>query len=782
MGHPKPLTGAPRRNDAEGAIDVSYRGAANQQEYDDELAGDGFVEYWNLILRHRGTILLTAVLGALAGFLYTLPQTPIYQASTTIEAQGLNENFLNMKDYNPTTSSGSQYDSSVDLRTQVKLMQSKSLIDRVAAKLKKNGAPEVSVPTDRLSEWKKALGFSGATAAGPRGAQPYKLPILDLTVKATGTTRIIEVTCDSPDPKLAADYANTLVNEFIDQSMEERWKTTERTGQWLTRQLEDLKIKLEKSEDELQAYASTAGLQFTGGDGSKESGKENVADEKLRQLQSEMLKAQSERVAAQSKYEMAASSPVDSLPQALEASALGDYQAKLTGLRQQLAEISTTLTPEHYKVKKVQAQIAELEAATGKERTNLVTRIRNEFEAAERRERLIAAEYAVQAKVVNEQAGKTIHYGILKREVDTNRQVYEGILQKVKESGVASAMRASIYRVVDAAETPAAPYKPNPVRSSLMGAFGGVLLGIGFVLMRERADRRLQQPGELALYLNLPELGVIPSEKVGLSKRLHGKSPAPGLNGNGWNGNGNGNGHGSLDLATWKRKPSLLAESFRLTLASILFSGQNGDRPQVIAITSAGPSEGKSTVVSNLAVVLAEINRRVLVIDADMRRPRLHAIFGVSNDDGLSELLNEKTAIVGRPIPASVRETEAPGLYLLPSGQIANNASNLLYSPRLDELIAVCRQEFDTILIDTPPLLHLADARVLGRHCDTMILVARAGQTTRDAAIAARKKLQEDGTPILGTILNDWNPDSNGFGYGNKYYDGYSKYYRAEKE
>jgi len=238
------------------------------------------------------------------------------------------------------------------------------------------------------------------------------------------------------------------------------------------------------------------------------------------------------------------------------------------------------------------------------------------------------------------------------------------------------------------------------------------------------------------------------------------------------------NNSNSVALATLKRKPSMLAESFQNALTSILFSAHHGERPRMMAVTSAGPSEGKSTVVSNLAIALAQINQRVLIVDADMRRPRVHQIFGVSNEIGLSTLLNERSAVRARPQSAYFVETEVPGLVVLPSGPIATNASNLLYSPRLAELLGALRSEFDSILIDTPPMLHLADARVLGQHCDSVILVVRAGRTTRDAALAALKKLEQDGTSVLGTILNDWDPTGGAVGYGGTYYRGYSKYYR----
>jgi polysaccharide biosynthesis transport protein len=752
--------------------EVIYRDAAPLTQVDDMGSGSGLAEYWRVVARHRGTVLLLLILGALAGFLYTVPQTPIYRAHATIEVQGLNENFLDMKNFSPNATVST--DPTADILTQVKLLESQSLRERTNAKLTADqpaGALDAYF-TDRLAAWKAAL------RVRPSERMPWSAAVQmaakSLTVRASGTTRIIDVAAESPSPNLASSFANTLVKEFIEQDLEGRLTTSERTSQWLTQQLDDLKIKLEKSEDGLQEYASAAGLQMTTST-TKDGATENAADQKLNQLQTEMLNAQAARVTAQSRYELISSAPIDSLPQVVDDVGLREYQTRQADLQRQLAELGVSLTPENPKVEKVQEQINEVQNALSKERTNIVGRIKNDYEAADRRERLLADEYGGQLKLVNDQAGKTIHYDILKREADTNRQIYEAMLQRVKEAGIASALRASNYRVVDPAKPPRDPYKPNLPQSATVGSLGGLVVGILFVLVRERADRSLQQPGDAPRYLSIPELGVIPSDRLRSAVRIYGvRSPAKAI----------ASSNGSLAdvaLATHKRKPSILAESFHDTLTSILFSGQNGNRPQVIALCSASPGEGKTTVASNLAAALADINLKVLVIDADIRRPRLHQIFGVSNNEGLSTLLKDNAPVVGPLTPPLVVETEVCGLRFMPSGPAKSNPANLFYSPRLEELIRAVRGEYDYILFDTPPMLQLADARILSQHCDTAILVFRAGKTTRDAARAALLRFKQDGTPVLGTILNDWQPGLNGYGFDAKYYDRYAKYYNVKK-
>jgi capsular exopolysaccharide synthesis family protein len=231
-----------------------------------------------------------------------------------------------------------------------------------------------------------------------------------------------------------------------------------------------------------------------------------------------------------------------------------------------------------------------------------------------------------------------------------------------------------------------------------------------------------------------------------------------------------------VELITWARKPSMLSEAFRTTLTSFLFSARNGDRPRIVVLTSANPSEGKTTVTVNLAIALAEISQRVLLIDADMRRPRVHEILELGSGPGLAELLREKEPIAAGTLDKYIRPTQIPGLSALRSGRSGGAVSNLLYSPRLQELLEKLRHDFDTVLIDTPPVLHISDARVLGRLADAVILVLKAGQTTRDSLLTAKQRFMEDGTLVMGTILNHWNPKQSGYGY--KHYDGY--YYPAK--
>ncbi len=729
-------------------------------EQERPTANGGETNYWKVFRRRKLSIIAAALAGLAAAVLVTLPQTPEYRAKMVLEIQPINDNFLNMRDVNPVAP-GMQFSPEYEMQTDVKVLTNTALIDRVVRKLNVDSRPLLASGAHRAEALKKLLHLP------VRERQPLAKRILSdaesaLNVRALTNTRLIEVTYDSTDPQFAADFANALGQEFIEQNLEARWQTTQHTEDWLNRQMQELRVKLTKSEDQLQSYARASGLLFT-------DEKDNVADEKLKQLQTAYSEAQADRVAKQSRYELAASASADSVPEVLDDKTLQSYQVKLTDLRREMAELSSTMTPAHPRVEKVKAQIEALETASNKERGDILRRIRNEYEAARRRERLLADEYDGHVRLMSAQAAKVSHYNLLRREVDSTRQLYESLLQRVKEAGVASALRASNVRIVEPASPPTAPYRPKLPLNAAFGLVGGLAAGFGLAIMRERSARSILEPGDAQQFLNVCELGVIPSFDTEKSlHRILSPAPKPGkvltlLPGS--------------DPVTAKaaRGASVLADSFQATLTSILFSGENGARPGVLVISSANPGEGKTTVACNLAVALAGINLRVLLIDGDFRKPKIHTMFDVENTAGFADVLADQSTVL---LDSAIRRTNVTNLHVLPSGPASS--PNTLYSPRLAEMIQAARDQFDIVLIDTPPMLQMPDARVLGRYADGVVLVVRSDQTTQDAAVLACERFLDDGTRVLGAILNDWNPKRSNFYAYTESYDRYTHYYRKE--
>jgi capsular exopolysaccharide synthesis family protein len=731
-----------RRSKAAAAY-AGYAEAADFRDYQHESESGGLVENWRTLCRYKVSVICITLFGAVAGVLLTLPQTPVYRARAALEVQNINDNFLNMREVSPV----SDGDSSAvinEIQTQMRLLESKSLLSRAVAKSMGHTDDEVKVGNGGSAVRRKAVQVPEPIAVDESVVEEAATA---LKVRASGQTRVIEITYDSPDRYFAASLVNTLVAEFIDSSLEARLKTSENISEALSRQLKNLRIKLEKSEDALQSYARDTGLMFT-------SEKINVSEEKLRQVLGELSKTQAERIMAQSRWEITKTSLPEALPDVINDASLRSLQDKLTELRRQQAELTTIYTENHNRVRQLEAQITLLEAALRKQRSAIVDRLRNDYETALQREQLVTTEYASQARLVTDEGEKSIKYSILKREVDSNREIYETILQRVKEASIASALRASNIRIIDRAEPPVRPDKPNLPLNGALGLFSGLCIGMASAIIRGRADRSLQAPGELSVR----ELQVIPTAPkrpwwlydAADYETGRARFPSKRL---------------SEELVTWHSKSSPIAESFRSLLTSILFSSDNGDSPRVLVLTSPGPSEGKTTVASNLAVTLAQINRKVLIIDGDFRRPRMHELFDLPNQSGFSSLLDDPDL----RSPWLVQETRISGLFVLTSGPLIEKSSDLLYSENLSALLARFKTEFDAIVIDTPPMLQMPEARVLGRLADAVILITRAGFTTREAAAAATHRLTEDNTRILGTVLNDWNPKANRYSYVHKH-------------
>ncbi len=705
----------------------------------------GVLDYWNLIRRRKWLVTFLVLVGTVIGALLTLSQTPLYRARTSLEIQSSDDVAAQagMEGRERVTLSETAMQSY--LQTQVVILESRTFKKRVTTKLTKD-KPHAFYTMDSLSGWQQVFGINAEDP--PERKVQSGFPPLEVEVRVVPNTRIIEIAVDSPDPAFSADFANGMANEFLGYNLEARWDASKRTTDWLTGQLETFRSALKVSEDRLQEYRRQSGL--TTNDGEERS----LEEEKLRQIQEELSHAEGARIAGQSFYDLAQSTSIDTLPEVADNPRLSQYATNIADLRRQLAQLSADFTPTHPNVQAVLAQIKVVEATMESERKNVLARIGNQFEAARRREDALNRAYQAQLGVVSNQASKMANYSLLKREVDTNRSLYDTLLGKMKEAGITAAASSSDSRIVDTATAPTRPYKPSIYLNTAAGFLLGFFLSVGVVLLRDQLDATYRAPGESIVHLQLPELGVIPSEKAAAAlegnRRLFGFAKSTGGEVIGVRPKGK---DGRIELATWKDAPSILAESFRNVMTSILRTPRTTDKGRLLLVTSACRHDGKTTSVANLAIALAEIGQKVLVIDADMRRPRLHDLFEVPLSPGLSDCLVDSDHGTETQ---RIAHTQVEGLDLLPAGRPPGNISRLLHSPRVIEMLDRLQKEYDVILIDTPPLLSMPDARVLGLVTESTILVVRAGKTPRDLALAAKHRLMEDGIPLLGSILVAW--------------------------
>jgi polysaccharide biosynthesis transport protein len=708
------------------------------------------VNYAALLRRHRFAIAVIIGSVLVLSVLYTVVAPKSYKTEAILEVNGQNEQFMNTKDVEQNSSavSGDGY-----IETQTKLMKSPPVIQRTAQIL---GPKVPAALANKQGLVGKIQGLFGkAPEASPEQGEAIVAGILGgAKVKVDGGSDLLTVDLTGPDPELIADAANELTQQFILQAQELRGFNATNTNKFLTTQLSDARKKLQDSENALQDYARQANIVIPN------ESQESVAADKLRQIQSDLAKAESDVAESRAQVETARTNPTENLPQVQDDPTLRDQQARLADLRRQRADLSVTLTPANYKIQQLDAQIAALEQQSAHERVNVVKKLGVQNSEINRRKQLLAAAYQAQLGVVSDQSVKEVRYNILKKEVDANRDIYQSMLQRVKQATIVSALKSSDVRVVSPALPPGSAYRPSIVLNLGLGLLLGLVFATCYILLAERSDASLRTPGQSVRHLNVPELAVIPSARIGNSERI--PLTLRNLNGAAAAAVAPDSKNGLLSITSasvdkemvqWCQDETMMADAYRSAITSILLSRVNGISPRVILITSPRPKAGKTTTVANLGISLAEIGRRVLLVDGDLRRPRLGKLFGLQFATGLSDaLLDEGTGNI--TLDSVIRPSTVPGLYVLPGGSEPANISKLLHSTHLDNLMERARAEYDFVLIDTPPMMGMADARLLSRNADGVILICRSGETSPEQLTEAKERLAEDGTPVIGTILN----------------------------
>ena len=706
----------------------------------------GLRKYRVLLRRYILLGVTLLLLGAAAGVASVVFSSPIYRVRTLLEVQGINEAWLR-NSFEQSTS----YDSTqTNVQTQITLLRQGPFLRRVNERLSAETVPPPPVQSDFFSRLRSHI---RKDAGDPMIVMREGLEsaFQSFDARPVNGTRLIELTCDSTNPQMASQFINTMASEFMDETMRSRSQSSQKTSEWLTGQIEETKIKLQEAEQRLQDSVQRSGNLFVAEDGT-------LDDSKLKQLRDELSTIQKDRIDKQATYEGAAKSSPEALPGLLRDENLHTLQRQITDLQRQKADLEITLTPSHPKVQQLDAQLATLSESLERETKSGLARLKSDLEAARRRESLLSSAYSGQLQRVSSVAGKSAEHNALKREVETLRQMYQGLLMQSNQAGLTGSVPVNPIRLVEVTSPPLEPYRPRPVLNISFGMIAALFLTGGIAFMREKMDRSVRNPQTTQFLFNVPQLGVIPSamalEQVSLWARLRRSVPQLQLNG----GSRASGTESEKALAAWADSPSFIAESFRATLASVMREPAGRKKPRMLLVTSPGPGEGKTTIASNLAMALAETGRKVLLIDADFRRPRLHKIFALSNSRGFIDLLSEHSPLTDDAIAGTLMATAVPGLTVLVNRTLPSGAHKVLYSPRLRGVLERVRQGFDIVLLDTPPLLHFVDTRLIAPWSDGLILVLRAGATDRENALEACERIREDGLNLLGTVLNDWNP------------------------
>lgn len=559
-----------------------------------------------------------------------------------------------------------------------------------------------------------------------------------LTIAPQEGSRLVRISFDSSDPKRASNVVNSVLKNYLQLRLED----TDRTAVWLTKQREDARTKLDASQRKLQDYVQQHGLQVL------ETGQgetENLVNDRLKQLHAQLIDAQAQRYQQQSAYEQASrQAQTGGSSAGITNRVTEDLSVKLADLERDAAGLSATFHEDYPHLQEVRKQIKAVQAALAEETQQQVTRSERDYEAAMRKESLIQTALARQQQTAQALEGSSAGYASLKRELTTDQQLYEALDQKLKEVSISGALKATNAGVLDFAQPPRDPYQSPLTLNLALGIVLGVIGGVGGALMRNSGDNRVHRVEDVDGFLGVRAVGVIPH--VPMAAMTQSLSGPAGRRGDAtmWNGAKTGS-RRWFPIGRGHEHRSVLADAFAALRSAVIFN-HDSSKVQSLLITSPCVGDGKTTVSVNLALSLARLGNRVLLIDADMRHPSVHDALGLTVDGGLGRYLSGHGEW-WEPVHADV----FPNFSVMPAGFEDAEPADLLASARMRQLLDEAGKAYDHIVIDSPPLLpHLADSRILAELADGVLLTVRGGSTQRDVAMRAVSQLNR----VLGIVVN----------------------------
>jgi capsular exopolysaccharide synthesis family protein len=720
-------------------------------------------ELWRIAVKYRRKIALFAAIVLVTVATATLIRLPVYRATAVMELTPEQENVVQFQNVQAAA-----LDDHTFQQTQIRILRSRAIAAAVIERLDLGSDPAFNgelrqrdliagsrelvnlVATPIVSSLKRLLhgaetrdettrdlttAADSDTEAVPRALVNRLLA--GLTVTPVRSSNLVEVSFESFDPELAAQVANAVVEEYLKFSAKksfERWVGAE---SYLQEEIADLQAQLETSEKELYDFARTNQVVDL-------EDRNNIIATRLTELNADLAEIKGERIAAESLYQQLREGKAESFPAVLQNEEIASLTGQLAGLRSEYARLSQTYTDAYPKLQELKSQIATVQATREEALGKVVSGFETRYKALIDREQRLAKAVDEQKQELLNLQDRAIQYNILKREWETNSGLYSGLLERMKEVGVAAGMKQDTASIIDRAIAPPAPFAPSLTRNLAIALMLGLGGGFGLAMLLNMLDSTVRHTEDIERLVHLPNLGLLPKLDP---KRL----PA---------------GASSLDLAAATQRSSSLAEAFRSLRTSLMFATPGGTA-KVLAVSSATPGEGKSTSAANLAVVLAQTGASVLLVDADLRKPRLHAVFKVPRGPGLTDQLVQMEG------DTMIHTTSVENLSFLAAGTLPPNPAELLSSAELDRLLEQLSRRFDHIVIDTSPVMGLADPVVLSTKVDGVVLVCAAGRLGRGALREAVKRLRAVDAPLLGATLNMVEPESSEYGYYSRYYYNY---------
>src|SRR5882724_353062 len=696
-----------------------------------------------LILRKHQWLIFSFMLAVVTIVsIATFRMQPVYVATTRIELGRENANIL---PFQGTDSYDYMLDLENYIETQSKILTSETL----ALQTIRTGVLSGQTQFANVDASSEAL----ATGSLANQKRPPELGAFlgSLSVRRVPNSRLMDITFEATSPELAAQVVNAHIRNYIDQNRRSHYDATTAATTWLTDQLDELKIKVKNSEDARLDYERKNQIWEI-------DDKQNLTTQRLSEISRQLIETQGDRMRKQSLFEFAKQGDADLVPQIRDSAGVQELLRRRGEVNAQYTESINQYGPNFPKVQRLQSQLKEIDQNLEREKRAVVARLGSEYRESQQREALLVHTLDQQKAEANLMSERMVQYNILKRDAEAEKALYDGLLTKLKEAGISAALQSSNIRVVDPAMIPSFPSRPAKARNVALAFLVGLVGGIGLAILREYMDNTVKTPDDVETLARLPSLAVVPAFDDNNGDGRHRKTLGEAI----------GNGHARhVELVAQHLPKSQMSEAFRALRTALLLS-QAGRPPQVILVTSALPREGKTTAAANLAVTLAQLGDRTLLIDADLRKPGVGRLLNMNGGKyaGLSSYL----AGVSSLELVTVQHPAIPNLSAIPTGPLPPNPADLLSSHKLADALAELRTKFKFIVFDSPPIMAATDAVILSVQTDGVLLVVRSGETPKEAFTRTRDLLVSVKCRLLGVVLNAVNSSAPDYYYSYRYY------------
>jgi exopolysaccharide transport family protein len=719
-------------------------------------------DYLRVIQKRKWTIITCFAIIAITVAIHTFTATPIYEATTRLIIDKENPNVVSIQEVMAIDASGTDY-----YQTQYQIIESRTVARQVIRRLHLEESEEFfpKPKNDFLSSlkrsvqetitfWKDSIASllktqkEDVTSDTSEGYEPdsslVSAFIHRITVNPIRNSRLVDVNFQAKDPLLATKIVNTLASAYINQNLETKLSAVQDAVRWLHNRIEDERKRVEKAEQALLRYKEKHHIitDFS-------SDTERITAQKLAQLNAKVVEAESKRVETETRYKQAVAmrgtpDMLDSITEVLNNELIRQIKSMEVELYKRMSELSKKYGQKHPQMVAIESELKTLQKRKAREVNQVINSLRNEYRVALAKENSLKAALAKQKNESLELNRKAIEYGVLRREAESARHMYELLIKRFKEASLTEDMRTGNIRVIDRAEAPEYPVKPKKKLNILLAIIVGLVTGIGLAFFFEYLDNTIKIPEDVKQHLKIPYLGPVPLFST--------------------ESEGNPRDNTSRELVTLHSPKSTASESFRGIRTGILFSSAES-APQVILISSACPREGKTITTANLAATMAQAGSKVIILDCDMRKPKMHKLFGVARDRGISNIL-----VGTSDVQEAIFHTTMPNLDVIPCGPIPPNPSEILGSARMATLLNDLRKRYAHILMDSSPSTAVTDVVVLSKWVDGVVLVIRAGDTAREIVKNGVAQFGAVGAHILGAVLNGVDMGKDSYYYYQYYY------------